>query len=87
MISTRFFVFLTPLAAYLLWLVARAASGRRPTRFVVTTSLSLLLLVYLVTVVGTGVFWVAAQELPVIDWHYLPGYVLALLAAAHVALH
>jgi SagB-type dehydrogenase family enzyme len=38
-------------------------------------------------VVGTGMFWVAAQELPVFDLHYLAGYLLLLVSFAHVVLH
>lgn len=87
MLSTRLLLFLGPVTLYGAWLAWRAALGRRPTRFIVSTSLSLVLLLYFVAVVGTGIFWVAAQELPVLDWHYLPGYVLLSLATVHVALH
>ncbi len=34
-----------------------------------------------------GIFWVARQELPVFDLHYLLGYVTLALAMLHVALH
>ena len=42
----------------------------------VTIGLSVVTLLYFLGVVATGIFWVAAQELPVFDWHYLTGYVL-----------
>ena len=87
MLKTRFAIFLTPLMVYLLWLLAKLLFRRRPTRFEVSVGLSILLLVYFLAVVGTGIFWVAAQELPVFDWHYLPGYLLLLTALAHVVLH
>jgi len=48
---------------------------------------SLLLLVAFGATSGLGIFWVARQELPVFDWHYLFGYVALALAALHVALH
>lgn len=76
-----------PLILWLLWLVLRTALGRLPTRASVTIGLSIVTLVYFLLVVGTGIFWVARQELPVFDWHYLPGYLLLLLTLAHVVLH
>ena len=83
----RFALFLTPLFLYLFWLLVRLALRRRPSRFEVSTGLSILLLFYFLLVVGTGMFWVAAQELPVFDWHYLAGYILLLVSLAHVVLH
>jgi SagB-type dehydrogenase family enzyme len=83
----RFALFLAPLAVYLFWLLARLAVRRRPSRFEVSTGLSILLLLYFLIVVGTGMFWVAAQELPVFAWHYLAGYLLLLVTLAHVLLH
>lgn len=83
----RILLFLLPLILYFAWLLVRVLSGRRPSRFEVSTGLSILLLLYFLAVVGTGIFWVAAQELPVFDWHYLAGYILLLVGAAHVVLH
>ncbi|MBK6864125.1 MAG: SagB family peptide dehydrogenase [Ideonella sp.] len=34
---------------------------------------------------GLGIFWVANQQLPVFDWHYLFGYATLLLLALHLA--
>ncbi|MBP6875431.1 MAG: SagB/ThcOx family dehydrogenase [Candidatus Eisenbacteria bacterium] len=84
---SKFMLFLSPLAVWLLWLLLPLARGSKITRQRLSIGLSLLVLLYFVTVVGTGVFWVAAQELPIFDWHYLPGYILALLTFLHVALH
>ena len=39
----------------------------------------LLLLFYFAATAGLGIFWVARQELPVFDWHYLFGYVTLVL--------
>jgi hypothetical protein len=61
MLSARLLLFLGPVALYGAWLAWRPALGRRPTRFVVSTSLSLVLLLYFVAVVGSGIFWVAAR--------------------------
>lgn len=63
------------------------ATGKKPSRPAATTAFSLILLLYFLVVVSTGIFWVAAQELPVFDWHYLPGYILLILTLVHVALH
>jgi len=87
MLTTRFLLFLAPLGVYLGWLLFRLARGKRTNRFETSTGLSLLLMVYLVSVAGTGIFWVATQELPVFDWHYLPGYILLLVATVHVLFH
>jgi SagB-type dehydrogenase family enzyme len=45
---------------------------------------SALLLVYLFATAGLGLFWVANQQLPVFDWHYVFGYALLLLVAVHL---
>ena len=49
--------------------------------------LSLVLLISFLITSGMGIFWVARQELPVFDLHYLLGYVTLALAMLHVALH
>ncbi len=87
MLTARFVLFLLPVALFLMWLGLRTALGNRPSRFVATTVFSLVLLLYFLVVVGTGIFWVAAQELPVFDWHYLPGYILLIMTLVHVVLH
>ena len=59
--------------------------GRLPPRPVLNALLSLLLLAYLAGTAALGLFWVAAQQLPVFDWHYLFGYATVLLVAVHLA--
>jgi hypothetical protein len=72
---------LAPLAG---WLVLR----RRPAwRLTLNVWSSLLLLAYLATTAGLGIFWVASQHLPVFDWHYLFGYMTLLLLALHLTLN
>lgn len=58
--------------------------GRLPPRPLLNAWLSLLLLAYLLGTAGLGLFWVAAQQLPVFDWHYLFGYATVLLVAVHL---
>ena len=70
---------LIPLAAYVAVLAVLAWRGRAPARMALNVHTSLLLLAYLLTTAGLGIFWVANQQLPVFDWHYLFGY--ATLAA------
>lgn len=57
---------------------------RLPPRPVLNAWLSLLLLAYLIGTAALGLFWVAAQQLPVFDWHYLFGYTTVLLVAVHL---
>ncbi len=45
---------------------------------------SVLLLAYVATTAGLGIFWVANQQLPVFDWHYLFGYATLLLVTLHL---
>ena len=37
------------------------------------------------TTASLGIFWVANQQLPVFDWHYLFGYATVLLVSLHLA--
>jgi len=46
---------------------------------------SLLLMAYLLVTAGLGIFWVANQQLPVFDLHYLFGYGTLLLVAVHLS--
>ena len=69
-------------AAVLLALhVLRRGAASRHTLNVLS---SVLLLGYLATTAGLGIFWVANQQLPVFDWHYLFGYATLLLVALHL---
>jgi len=85
--SAKLFLILGPAVLFAAWLAARGLGRRPPARLAITIGLSILTLTYFLGVVGTGIFWVAAQELPVFDWHYLTGYLLLALTATHVALH
>jgi SagB-type dehydrogenase family enzyme len=63
------------------WALTRGPPPRRA----VNAVLSLVLLVYAATTAGLGLFWVAVQQLPVFDWHYLFGYAMLVLLALHLA--
>lgn len=75
---------LPPLLAAV-WLVWLAWRGRPPARSVMNVWFSVLLLAYLATTAGLGIFWVANQQLPAFDWHYVFGYATLLLLAVHLA--
>jgi SagB-type dehydrogenase family enzyme len=75
---------LGPLLLYGVVCVFLALRGRTPSRMALNVHLSLLLLVYLLGTAGLGIFWVANQQLPVFDWHYLFGYATLLLVALHL---
>lgn len=76
-----------PLLAALGWWLWRLARGRPPSRLALNVASSLLLLAYLGATAGLGIFWVAQQQLPVFDWHYLFGYGTLLLLALHLVLN
>ena len=59
--------------------------GRAPSRAAINILSSVLLLAYVATTAGLGIFWVANQQLPVFDWHYLFGYGTVLLVSLHLA--
>lgn len=76
-----------PLLALVL-LIAGWKLLRRPlTRPMLNAWTSLLLLLYLLVTAGLGIFWVAQQQLPVFDWHYLFGYLTLLVLVLHLALN
>jgi cytochrome b561 len=68
-------------AALLGWRLLRK---RAPSRKSLNIGFSVLLLAYLATTAGLGIFWVANQQLPVFDWHYLFGYATLLLVLLHL---
>ncbi|MEW6707281.1 MAG: SagB family peptide dehydrogenase [Pseudomonadota bacterium] len=74
-----------PLLAAAGWLLLQVLRGRTPSRQAVNMVSSLLLLAYVLTTAGLGIFWVANQQLPVFDWHYLFGYGTVLLLSLHLA--
>ncbi|WP_284619555.1 SagB/ThcOx family dehydrogenase [Aquabacterium humicola] len=73
-----------PLLAALAWLALQWLRGRPPSRLALNIGASLLLLAYVGTTAGLGIFWVANQQLPVFDWHYLFGYGTVLLVLLHL---
>ncbi|MDB5936278.1 MAG: hypothetical protein JWQ01_3622 [Massilia sp.] len=75
---------LLPLALYGACLAVAAARGRLPARQALNVQTSLLLATYLLATAGLGIFWVANQQLPVFDWHYLFGYCTVLLVTLHL---
>jgi SagB-type dehydrogenase family enzyme len=60
---------------------------RPPSRQTLNAVSSLLLAAYLLATAGLGLFWVANQQLPVFDWHYLFGYATLLLVVLHLVLN
>lgn len=72
---------LVSLAAYVVW---RAARGRPLKRYTLNGLVGLAVLVYFAITAALGVFWVANQELPVFDLHYLFGYLTLIAVGAHV---
>lgn len=85
--AAKFWWVLAPLALYGLWLLWQVLRGQWPTRFALNVHLSLLLMGYLLATAGLGIFWVANQQLPVFDAHYLFGYTMLLLLGAHLYLN
>lgn len=77
---------LLPLAVYAA-LLALVWRGKAPSRLALNVHSSLLLMAYLLTTAGLGLFWVANQQLPVFDWHYLFGYATLLLLSLHLFLN
>lgn len=81
---SKFTWVLGPLVLYGVLCVVLTVRGRAPSRMALNVHLSLLLLAYLLGTAGLGIFWVANQQLPVFDWHYLFGYATLLLVALHL---
>lgn len=75
---------LAPLMVFGVLLAIAAARGRLPSRQAFNVQTSVLLMAYLLTTAGLGIFWVANQQLPVFDWHYLFGYCTVLLVSIHL---
>jgi SagB-type dehydrogenase family enzyme len=76
-----------PLAAIGAWTAWRAIRGRPVRRFALNAVVGIALLAYFAITAGLGIFWVANQELPVFDPHYLFGYLTLLLVAVHVVIN
>ena len=75
---------LAPLILYAAVCAVLAWRGRAPSRLALNVHTSVLLLAYLLGTAGLGIFWVANQQLPVFDWHYLFGYATLLLVSLHL---
>lgn len=75
---------LLPFSIYAMVIAVLAWRGRAPSRVALNVQTSLLLIAYLLTTASLGVFWVANQQLPVFDWHYLFGYSTLLLVTVHL---
>lgn len=76
---------LLPLLLAAVWLGWRALRRRLPSRHDLNVGASLLLLFYVGGTASLGIFWVANQQLPAFDWHYLFGYATVLLLVLHLA--
>lgn len=75
---------LLPILLYALILIVLVGRGKTPSRLALNVQSSLLLMAYLLTTASLGVFWVANQQLPAFDWHYLFGYSTLLLVSLHL---
>lgn len=84
MLDSKVLWVVLPLFCYGVFVLAPPVR-RRLSRHSLNVHVSLLLLAYLAVTAGLGVFWVANQQLPVFDWHYLFGYATVLLVAAHLS--
>ncbi len=74
-----------PLLLYGLYLLGILLVRRQlPARHLLNMQISLLLMFYLAATAGLGIFWVANQQLPVFDWHYLFGYGTVALLVVHL---
>jgi SagB-type dehydrogenase family enzyme len=81
----KIFLVLLPLAIYGLVIGVLVWRGRAPSRIALNVQTSTLLTFYLLSTASLGVFWVANQQLPAFDWHYLFGYSTVLLVSIHLA--
>ncbi len=75
-----------PLVLYLGYALVRAGLRRPLPRRALHVHTSLLLAGYFFATAGAGVFWVANQQLPAFDLHYLLGYLTAALVLLHLTL-
>jgi len=80
-------VILLPVLIVVLYALYRTLRRRSLSKRSLDTLLALVLLAYFLATSALGIFWVARQELPVFDLHYLLGYVTLALVLVHVALN
>ncbi|MHC4318509.1 MAG: SagB/ThcOx family dehydrogenase [Planctomycetota bacterium] len=81
---TTFWLMLVPPAALALYAGVRYLAARPLRRHELNILFALLLIGYFLTTAGLGIFWVANQELPVFDLHYLFGYITLGLVLVHL---
>jgi SagB-type dehydrogenase family enzyme len=74
-----------PLLLFIAYVVAATLFGKPPSRQAANVASALLLVLYFFATAALGIFWVARQELPVFDWHYLFGYATLALVLLHLA--
>lgn len=74
-----------PLALYGVFWALRRRSARPLSRAQLNAHTSVLLLGYLLVTAGLGVFWVANQQLPPFDLHYLFGYATLIAVVVHLS--
>lgn len=75
-----------PIAALGGFVLLRALLGRPLSRRALNVIVALFLLAYVLTTAALGVFWVSRMDLPAFDLHYVFGYAMLVLLAAHVVL-
>ena len=75
-----------PAVLLIAYVAARRRQPKKRHRQSQNIVISLVLLSYFGITVGLGIFWVAKQELPVFDLHYLFGYATVALVLLHVTL-
>ncbi|HSW06505.1 SagB family peptide dehydrogenase [Aquabacterium sp.] len=73
-----------PLLIAAVLLAVQVLRRRVPSRHAINIGASVLLLGYVAATASLGIFWVANQQLPVFDWHYLFGYGTVLLVSLHL---
>ena len=61
--------------------------GHAPKRYAVNALIGLTLLMYFGATAGLGLFWVARQELPIFEPHYVFGYLTIVLVLMHVGVN
>jgi SagB-type dehydrogenase family enzyme len=81
----KFFLIVTPIVFFALFVLWRALSNRPLSRFVLNVAVALFLLVYVLVTAALGIFWVARMDLPAFDLHYFFGYCVVLLLVVHLS--
>lgn len=81
---TTFLLMLIPPGAVVVYAAWRYLTGRPLRRHDLNVLYALLLLGYFFSTAGLGIFWVANQDLPVFDLHYLFGYLTLALVLVHL---